>query len=237
MQTTPKRRVRRIPATALIFLLITISFGSCIALITAIDFATAYFGENKRPVPGDSGQFDPIAAFPEIRLYAGENAQLNSIQIDFARADGTLNLKATSYKPRATYTFYRELSTPPADVPPVGAGGSPNQKWFERIDVIVQQADSYNLGLRRSVGRPQNSIDKAIPPPACSLKRLWSAAMERGAPPDAVATIRLSERGYDFSIRDINFGMQFDPACGFMSIRATTAPIAPPTLAPTATRR
>src|SRR5262249_53193359 len=120
---------------------------------------------------------------------------------------------------------YHQLASPPANAPPVGAGGSPNQNWYEVIDVTARAAkgwhvtsgnseyDYYDFGMSRRVETPTSSAQKSIPAPTCPLKRLWSAAMENGAPKDAVARIEYSEDGYEFRIDDLNIRMKFDSDC------------------------
>src|SRR5206468_6698954 len=75
-----------------------------------------------REVPGNATRFDPVAAFPGVLDYAGKDAQLTSLKAYFVRSDGMMDLTA-NYNPRAEYEFIIKVP-PPADAPPVGAGGT-----------------------------------------------------------------------------------------------------------------
>src|SRR5258706_5725111 len=116
----------------------------CVLPFFALEFVIGYFGEGTRPIPGDASNFDPIAVYPEVSKFAGENVRLQSIRIYYVRSDGTIDLGA-SYRPYVEYSFYRQLAAPPANAPPIGAGGSPNQTWYETITVNVSSPRSYHV--------------------------------------------------------------------------------------------
>jgi hypothetical protein len=59
----------------------------------------------------------------------------------------------------------------------------------------------------------QVRLEHVVPPPACTFQTLWSEAIARGVPSDAVATIRYDHRGYLFEIRHTEHALQFDQAC------------------------
>src|SRR5262245_41713872 len=85
------------------------------------------------PPGGDPTRFDPYASYAEVAAYAGPGSQLVSFDANGIRADGTLDL-TTDFYFGAHYQFVREVP-PPADAPPVGAGGSADGKYHEQIDV------------------------------------------------------------------------------------------------------
>jgi len=165
---------------------------------------------------GDVSHFGPIALYPAIAKYAGDNLRLSYINIYYVRADGTLNLTA-KYKPHVDYNFFRLMDGPPPDAPPVGAGGKLNERWYQPVYVDIEGPDSFNEKpqLRHNNGKPTNSTQQAIPAPTCSLKQFWSVALEKGAPRDAVATIYYSNRGYSFSISDTSVRLEFNNQCAF----------------------
>src|SRR5215813_8400854 len=144
-------------------------------------------------VPGDPSHFDPIAQYDAIHKFAGESLELDSIIVTYVRSDGTLDLSAP-YDPRVDYKFFRELSTPPPSAPPLGVRGVTDQKWDDQVEVLVQPSRLISIG-----GNVQGLT--AIPAPKCSMKTLWSAALEKGASADAVANVVINKSGYYFSIR------------------------------------
>jgi hypothetical protein len=182
--------------------------------------------ERTAPVPGDASNFDPIAHFDAIQQYGGENLKIVSINAWYVRSDGTLDLYA-DYNPYVEVVFYRELAQPPADAPPVGAGGSPDDRWYEKVEVklrrpgqlwtVTSGGNSYqyvNLGMEQDVSRPTtHTPGEATSKPICSFKTLWDAALKQDAPTSAVATIRYNANGYEFSIRDTNIRLNFNWEC------------------------
>lgn len=181
-----------------------------------------------QPVPGDPARFDPIASFQALRAFAGEGAILTDFEASFVRSDGTLDLTA-EYKPspRVQAEFLIPAS-PPADAPPVGAGGL--GPWFRRVTIEAYRPGqtgrvtshgasgtvsySYeNEGMTRDADAPSTHRDAALEPPTCSFAELWRAAIAKGAPAHAVAVIEYDEDGYDFAIRDVGFDLEFDRGC------------------------
>lgn len=207
--------------------LIPVAIGFLILPLFRSGFGLA----DTRPVPGDPRRFDPVAALPGVRDYAGEKANLVSISAYYVRADGTMDLNA-SYdpKPNVTYEFYREAS-PPENAPPVGAGGTAGGAWYEKVTISAYEPGQWrhvtrigggvsteysyeNQGMERDIDSPTATIyDTFVPDPACSFTRLWSTALERGAPADAVAIIEYDSYGYDFSISGADISLEFDQDC------------------------
>jgi hypothetical protein len=156
---------------------------------------------------------------------------LVKIRLSGVRSDGTLDLTATyTPAPRADYSFQRKLSAPPANAPPIGAGGSATGEWYEPIEVGV-----YKPGQRRSVSRrggsssvsvqyvnrgmqregkdPVATGQATIPAPSCKLSALWEQAIAKGAPSSAVAVIEYTKDGYAFSITGTSFRYAFGTDC------------------------
>lgn len=186
--------------------------------------------KNSIAVVGDATKFDPIVGFVQAAAFAGGDVKLVSLEAQYVKSDGTMDLTA-DYKARVDYEFVRELSEPPVDAPPVGAGGSLDDKWYEPIRVSVYDPGrvmhvtsmggnfSYSgnyvhKGMERDISKPTSKLnDPLLDPPTCSFDDLWVIAVEKGAPENAVATITYDDKGYEFSIRDTKIDLFFDQRC------------------------
>ncbi|HYO89408.1 MAG TPA: hypothetical protein VER79_12215, partial [Candidatus Limnocylindrales bacterium] len=187
------------------------------------------------PLPGEASTFDPFAALPEVTAFAGAEAQLAEIEAVQVRSDGTQNLNAdyAPPRPRTTYTYFREVPRP-ENAPPLGAGGSAGDQWYEPITIEAYQPGAMsqitrtgggmnirtqfvNQGLKRQVNDPTNSLSfndsGFVAAPKCTTRQLWSTALERGAPADAVASITYNADGYEFRISGIGVSLTFDANC------------------------
>lgn len=187
--------------------------------------------------PGDMERFDPITTFAEVQAYAGENAKLATMKAELVNSDGTMNLKARYGLRRATMTYYffRELSQPPANAAPIGAGGSTDGKWYEPISVTIShpgesrymQKTTANYSFKGNYmhqGMEKNvmfAVSKTsaelIPPPSCPFKPFWDSAIKQGAPKDSIATIDYTELGYVFKIADTDINLKFGSDCQLLS--------------------
>jgi hypothetical protein len=186
-----------------------------------------------RELPGDARAFDPFAAFPAVQDYAGEGVQLIEIDVSLVRADGTLDLEAPyTPKPDVTYTFAREVPRP-SDAAPPGAGGANTGPWYEEIEVRAydpgqrrqvtrttgnrRETFRYtNKGMERTVAAPVAGERAFVPAPACSIAAMFAAALERGAPADAVARVTYDAEGYRFTISGFAIALQFDHSCALV---------------------
>lgn len=185
-----------------------------------------------REVPGDASRFDPFGSLPEIRAYAGENALLMEIEMYYVRSDGTMELTAEySPSPRATYDFMREVPRPD-NAPPIGAGGSNTDPWYEPIEIeaykpgqwwtVTSGSNRYsymNKGMERDTSSPRNGLPSdVLDDPKCSLTELWEEAISSAdAPRDAVAIITYDEDGYEFTISGLSVYLRFDMDCNLTS--------------------
>ena len=183
-----------------------------------------------REVPGDARAFDPFAALPDVAAFAGPGAQLVAIDVALVRANGTLDLKAPfTPKPAVTYTFAREVPRP-ADAPPPGAGGANTGPWYETVKIRAyepgqrRRRTTVGDGVGRTVQYTNKGLDKetekasAVPvklvqAPVCKLADLWTVALQRGAPADAVARVVYDADGYEFSITGLRISIAFDAGC------------------------
>ena len=183
-------------------------------------------------ISGDPGHFDPYKSLAEAQAFAAKDAQLISITASYVRADGTMDLNASySPAPNTEYKFVHQVA-PPANAPPVGAGGNANGIWYEPVTITAYQPGkresiyersgntslSYqfvNDGYSRETDDPTSTLsDPIIPAPQCNLAQFWQVAIQSyDAPPNAVATIDYTANGYDFSIADANVFVKFDTHC------------------------
>jgi hypothetical protein len=145
---------RRLRIGCLLFAIVLAALLPIVIIFLIIPLFQSGLGMvDTRPVPGDPRNFDPVAALPGVREYAGEGAQLVSIEAYYVRSDGTLDLNA-SYRPYTTYKFYREVP-PPADAPPVGAGGKAGGKWYEPVQVRASEPGQWYHVTRTGGGVSQ----------------------------------------------------------------------------------
>jgi len=187
--------------------------------------------KNSIAVNGDVTKFDPILALPgQVSDFAGDEAKLISLEAKFVKSDGTMDLTA-SYHARTDYKFMRQLDEAPADAPPIGAGGSLDDVWYEPVRVsaydpgqvrhVTSMGGNYSYsgnyvhkGMEIDVGKPVSKLnDPLLDIPVCSFGSLWEKAIEKGAPKDAVAMITYGEEGYEFVIGDAKIYLLFDDNC------------------------
>jgi hypothetical protein len=183
-----------------------------------------------QPLTTDPNNFDAFAGLEQARALAGENALLISINANYVRSDGTMDLNASySPAPRTDYKFVREIPRP-EDAPPVGVAGSTNGQWYEPITIEVYRPgsrrhvsitsggsrvsfDYTNEGMVRDVDSPTTSLSgEILEDPKCTMKQLWAIALEHDAPQDAVAIITYDAEGYDFNISGVVY-LEFTPNC------------------------
>lgn len=177
---------------------------------------------------GDPSMFDPVNAYNEVHAHAGDETLFTEIDAMMVKSDGTLDLTA-QYKPapRATFTFYKILDTPPEDAPPTGA-----DEWYQKVEVEAYEPGQWrhvrsyggdvnmeytyqNKGLDKDTGSPTSSKPSQafIDPPSCHFSEIWAKAIEQGASPEHVANISYDEDGYAFTIRDTKIRLKFDTNC------------------------
>ena len=194
-------------------------------------FVSGFGNADTRPVPGDASNFDPVGALPGVTAYAGDGAQLISIDAEYVRSDGTMELTATySPAPSVEYKFVHKVPRPD-NAAPVGAGGANTGDWYEPITIDASQPGKWwsvsktsgnvttkysymNQGMERETSTPENGLDSEIvPAPACSFAELWKVALKKDAPKDAVATIEYDQNGYRFNIIGLGYDLDFDTKC------------------------
>jgi hypothetical protein len=196
-----------------------------------ITFITSVLIEQTWFLPDDASRFDPITSFDTVQNHAGEQAVFLGFEAYYVRSDGTLDLYADySPAPYVDYEFYIPQSQPD-NAPPLGAGTRTSGQWYEPVTVEVYRpwkswsvrsgSSEYtysNLGMDRETGSIING-DPGRPAtiPTCSLQRLWSAALEYGAPAEAVAIITYDVEGYHFVINSTEVDLKFDRDCRLQS--------------------
>ncbi len=173
--------------------------------------------------PGENlNAYDAVSGYGGVAAFAGPGAELIEMTVVHARSDGTVDLEA-KYAPRVEYELVRpDVPSKEDEALPVGARGK--SSGFEAVNVTIRKPaiwsvtvngnrhDERHLGMdRRFSGKGSAPADwkkEAVPPPTCSLKKLWAAAIEAGAPRDAVAEIRYDEEGWRFRIADVDFELR-----------------------------
>ncbi len=162
-------------------------------------------------VPGDPKRFDPIAAWPQVREYAGAQAKLVSFSALLVKPDGTMDLDVEEEpSPSAIYGFVRPVK------------GEPDR--LESVTVVVAQpwrtvgtpeGGTYLCrGMDRTVGPSMGSY-KELPEPRCSLGELWKQAIGRGADAGKPALVMYGPTGYAFTVQGTRqphwFGVDCQP--------------------------
>ncbi|HYO89457.1 MAG TPA: hypothetical protein VER79_12460, partial [Candidatus Limnocylindrales bacterium] len=173
--------------------------GQISEIVDTVSNIDAALGISTTPLPGEASTFDPFAALPEVTAFAGAEAQLAEIEAVQVRSDGTQNLNAdyAPPRPRTTYTYFREVPRP-ENAPPLGAGGSAGDQWYEPITIEAYQPGAMsqitrtgggmniqtqfvNQGLKRQVNDPTNNLafydGGFVAAPKCTTRQLWSAAL------------------------------------------------------------
>lgn len=176
------------------------------------------------PPPGtDFSRWDPVAGLAQIAAYAGPGAVLQSYRLLAVKSDGTMDLVTEAYIANAEYEFSVPASSDPNK--PVGAGGfvgpghmdvtvnvfHPGQ--WRHVTSGNSEYDYKHQGMEKRLGSAEAGGVEAKALPACTPVMLWKTAMEKGAPPSAVATIRWDDGEYDFDISGANVSLEFDPSC------------------------
>jgi hypothetical protein len=180
--------------------------------------------EGTTDVPGDTRRFDPIAALPAVKTFAGGGAELVSIDALYVREDGTQDLEASyaGNNDSTTYHLVRANSEKVDTTAPVGARKP--KLPYETVVVAISKphgvSQSVNGGPPQSKThkgmevRPQGPVaDKKVVQAPCSFAKLWGVAKANGAPAGAVAKIQYDATGYTFGIDGAGVTLRFDTAC------------------------
>lgn len=202
-------------------IIIAIVWGCAAGMQTGFGAETTY-----DPPGGDNTHFDPIAAADDIQAQIGESAELMGMSSTFVKSDGTQDLVTELYVATTNYEFVREVPTPD-NAPPIGAGGSPDGKWYQVTDVDIFRPGQWrqvtgsseytylHKGMALDPYDPRGSKPDTIPMPRCSFATLWERALQDGVPESAVAMIDYDADGYDFSISDLGYYAEFDVDCRY----------------------
>src|SRR5664279_3616180 len=161
--------------------LIVLVIVGCFALVLASTYVVGYVVRGTRPIPGGASKFDAFASLPQIEQFAGGGEQLLRIDMEYVKADGTLDLTA-EYGAQAVYQFAHVLDATPSNAAPLGAGGSsPGGTYAERVTVMLTKPGSagtvhdqyYNFGMDRNAIPAAALTQPIITAPGCTLKQLW----------------------------------------------------------------
>jgi hypothetical protein len=177
-------------------------------------------------VPGDPDRFDPIAAYPKVRDYAGDGAMLTSMSALLVRSDGTLDLAAgTAPSPTAVYSFVRPIKRRNGDLEAVTVMVA--EPWR---NVTIGQGDNEVSYLCRGMDRTLSAAIGApaveVTPPRCPLADLWKTAIERGANKASLANVLYGPAGYAFMIPSGRLAIQFGTDCA-VKVPPTPSPPQP----------
>ena len=205
------------------------ALATFIYVVTFTNSCARFNGVETFPLNSSASHFNPFASIDEIRNRVGLNAHLVSIEASYVRSDGTMDLTA-SYKPapNVKYSFAVPLDKGPVDMPPVGAGRKPGDVWVQLVDVNCylpgqmvyvsrmsgrssSQFSYHNEGMDIKRRRANMAtLEPDIGQPKVSTLDLWNMALSKGAPKDAVATIRFDTNGYKFAIAALNIQISLD---------------------------
>jgi hypothetical protein len=186
--------------------------------------------------PGKVNAFDPSASLHQVANFAGGGARLVSIDARGVRSDGTMDLEA-AYYPAVEYAFVHPAG--PVDRSKYPVGTRPESK--DELAVVAVRKSSVvtttssqliDRGMAITKTSPVTAGDVPVLEPRCTLAALWSAAIGRGVPRDAVAHITYERNAYRFEVENTPHTYAFDASCKFAT--AATDATAPPaaTVAP-----
>ncbi len=191
-----------------------IIFGGVCSFLSA--FVGSILVEGRWFLAGPIEAYDPIISFGQVYDWVGRDWQFLSMDVEYVRSDGTLDLNAP-YRPYVRYQFYKEVPNPNGMPLPLGAGGTGvAEPWYVVRTVWVEKPEMLNLAMRMRDASPSNRLDMANEgsPPTCHLSELWERAIETlEVPVNAVAIIRYDGERYYFNVRDTDFRMEFTTAC------------------------
>ncbi len=212
-------RGARAPLLLLSAVSVSMSIG-CAKLVVALG------GGGGESIPGDLTRFDPVARAPAMRGRVGAGYALQRLQAFGVRLDGTVNMKEERFEPKVDYSFVR-AEGPPADQPPLGAGGSIAREWHRDAHVDVSRPGGHETwqngsqhggvilrGVLKSEGSPSPGAASHIAgDPRCPLSKLWDLARTAGAPADAVAAVDYDDTGYELTIQGTQVRVRLDADC------------------------
>lgn len=184
----------------------------------------------------DLHRFDAVHALPEVRAFAGPDAQLTDIYGRGVRSDGTIDAYA-KYRPTVHYEFIR--TAPVDESVPIGASGHGTGYESARVTVMkpgmtyVTGGNDYRrLGMERDIHPARKEdLEDVVEDPKCSFGQLWKSAIDAGVTPEAVADFHYENNtfhglGYELDIRDLDVRMRFDADCNVVDshVPGRTAP-------------
>ncbi len=178
-------------------------------------------------LPADGSTFDPIANLSAVHDFAGRDYDLVSIEAEFVRVDGTMDLYA-DYGPNVVYRFSREIAV---ETGPLGTSANTSGVQYETVQVEVagpgfRTAPAEEggvsimpfLGMDRDMWLLTDSLPgEFMPEPACDFARLWGSALEMNTPREAVAIIDYERGEYRFRIEGTAINLRFDLECRLLS--------------------
>jgi hypothetical protein len=173
------------PRPALWLTLCAIAVLAAIVFVLTRSAPVTGEGQSFVGIPGAPHAVDPIGVLGIAEQKAGRHDHLVSIEAEYVRSDGTVDLKARTHPGRITYTFGTAPGPAPSADPsrPLGAA-SPGRDMPVESSVVISSG-----GIER---RPVmfGMRSRAVRKPRCPTGQVWQAAIAAGAPSAAVAKLK-----------------------------------------------
>jgi hypothetical protein len=159
-------------------------------------------------LPGGPHAVDPLALLSKAREVAGvgDDVGLKALVAVHVGSSGLVDLAPTNYEAHIEYWFMKKAALPDAGAaPPIGAT-NPSQTPRATEWIVHVVATGMHAPAHQNTG---GDIGGTLPPPHCSLSRLWDAALRAGAPKGAVAVLTYGNKGGIFGGGDTGKGWLF----------------------------
>jgi len=159
-------------------------------------------------LPGGPHAVDPLALLSKAREVAGvgEDVGLKAIVAVHVGSTGLIDLAPPNYEARIEYWFMKKAVLPEAGAaPPLGAT-DPSRRPSAIEWIVHVVATGIHAPAHQNAG---GDIGDPVPPPHCTLRRIWASALRAGAPKSAVAVIRYGNAGGFFDDGDPGKGWRF----------------------------
>lgn len=176
--------------------------------------------ELARQLPGFPHRVDPVALLPAVRRAAATSLPLRliSMKARYAGPQGLVDLDGPGYQGSVEYRFQEE-APPPTPVPagPKPPLGVPRTERPIFTTDWSMSLDRNGLNVSHQLFMP--GFFKAVPDPSCSVKQVWEAALDAGAPAHAVARLEYQraiggQAAWSFEIDGTGFRIEVsDPGC------------------------
>ncbi len=144
-------------------------------------------------LPGGPHSVDPLALLTKAREVAGLPAEvsLRAVAVTHVGASGLVDLAPDRGRSSIKFLFLAETPLPgrgdatrvAPDAASLATTRTVEGRTLYTVDVL---SDGMHAASKQELG---GHVLVSAPPPRCSLRRLWEAAIRAGAPRDALAVI------------------------------------------------